>query len=313
MKIIRNIVAALFLLSMIGYGVLRFYDGFYSDKTAPVITLDEDAMELSVEDPEEMLMEGVTARDDQDGDLTDKVLIESIGSFLSDGSREVTYVVSDDAHNVGRAVRTLTYSDYRSPRFSCKEALRFPVGEQVDVLDYLTASDVLDGDLSSRIRLTYGQQSDLGMTEGRYELGYQVSNSAGDVSRVDLMVEIYDTKDEAYTPVIHLNRYICYVKKGKKFDPYQYIKEVSIGSRSYEPVKSATASPVEEGTKITGLFGELSNRESDREALDILYCQDIYVDNQVDTAKTGSDIITYKITTQDGYTGTARLAVVVYE
>lgn len=310
MKYIRTLVVVLFLLSIIGYGTLRFYDEKYSDKIAPTITVDEDAIEASVEDAEETLLEGVTARDDRDGDLTDRIAIESIGDFLSDGSRKITYVVCDSANNVGRASRTLTYSDYKPPQFACETALRFPADKELDILEYLTASDVLDGDLTGRIRLTHGYI----YTEpsaGTYELGYQVSNSAGDVSNIDLVVDIYDVEGIAYTPVINLNQYVCYVEKGKKINPYQYIEDVAIGSRIYEPVKSKTASPIEEGEAVSGLFGNLSNRGADDKLLETLYSQDIYIDNQVDTKETGTYTITYKVTTQDGYTGTARLFIVV--
>lgn len=312
MKYIRTLVIVLFLLSIIGYGTLRFYDEKYSDKTAPKITVETDTIEVSVEDADETLLEGVTARDARDGDLTDQIAIENIGAFMSDGSREITYVVCDSANNVGRASRTLTYSDYKSPQFACETPLRFPADKELDILEYLTASDALDGDLTGRIRLTHGYIY-TEPSEGNYELGYQVSNSAGDVSNIELTVEIYGTEDVAYTPVINLSKYVCYVRKGKSIDPYKYIKDVTIGSRVYKPVKSETASPIGEGEEVFGLFGNLSNRGTDDNLLETLYNQDIYIDNQVNTKETGSYTITYKITTQDGYTGTARLFVVVCE
>lgn len=312
MKYVRTFVVVLFLVSIIGYGALRYYDEMYSDKTNPVIQLDKDVIEVSVKDPEEALLEGVSAWDKEAGDLTDEIVIENMGPFLSDGSRKITYVVCDKANNIGRATRTLIYSDYEPPQFFCGTKLRFPAGKELNLLDYLTASDVLDGNLTNRIRQMHGNLPSE-PEAGEYEMGYQVANSAGDVSVIDLTVEIYDTEESVYIPDIDLKQYICYIEKGKHFDPYQYIDKVTVGSREYELVNMPDISPAEEESKVSGLFGNLSNREGDSKIPEKLYSQDIYIDNPVKVKKTGTYTVTYKITTEDEYTGSAKLFVVVYD
>lgn len=312
MKYIRIAVVVLFLCSFVGYFSLNLYSKRNADTTAPVITCETDAIEVSVEDPDEKLLEGVTASDDKDGDLTDEIVMENIGPFLSDGSRRITYVVCDDANNTAHAARTLTYSDYKSPRFSVSDQLRFPEGKELDILEYLTAKDVLDGNLTNRIRCTYGSlysEPDA----GNYEMGYQVSNSAGDVANIDLTVEIYKEEDENYVPSIHLSKYVVYIKKGKSFNPYQYLKEVAIGSRTFKIVTSSDEESAKEGTKVSGLFGDLSNKDAEDTVVAALFYNDIYVDNQVDTSKTGTYKVVYEINTEDGYKGTTGLSVIVYE
>ncbi len=312
MKYIRILVVMMFILSAGSYAVLRYYHEINLDETAPRIICSTDTIEISVEDPEEKLMEGVTASDDKDGDLTGEVIVENLGPFMSDGSRNITYVVCDSSNNTGRVSRTLTYSDYEPPRFSISRQLRFPAGTEVDILEYLHAEDCLDGNLTNQIRLTYGYLP-YEPDAGKYELGYQISNSAGDVSGIELMVEIYEPGDDMYTPVIHLKDYVVYVKKGKSFNPYQYIENVTVGSREFEVKASSGRITAEEGKRVKGLFGDLSNKDNDEDAAERLSFSDIYVDDPVNIRESGTYMVTYTVITEDGYTGTADLPVIVYE
>lgn len=312
MKYIRILVVTLFILSLGSYAGLRYYHELNLDEEAPEITCDKDRIEVSVEDPEEKLLEGVTASDDTDGDLTKEIIVESIGHFMSDGSRTITYAVCDSSNNTGRASRTLTYSDYSPPRFSLEQALRFPSGSDVDILDYLKAEDCLDGDLTNSIRRTEGYLF-YEPEPGSYDVGYQVSNSAGDVANIELKVEIYDADDSSCTPFINLTDYLVYIKKGKLFNPYQYVEDVTIGSRTFDIKTSSSESSAGKGEKTKGLFGDLSNREEDDELIEELHYSDIYIDNPVEVKKPGTYIVTYTVITEDGFTGSAALAVVVYE
>lgn len=312
MKYIRIIVVMLFILSIGSYAGLRWYHEQNLDDTAPVITCDQESIEISVEDPEEKLLEGVTASDNKDGDLTGDIIVESMSHFMKDGSRTITYAVCDSSNNTGRAVRTVTYSDYTPPRFSISQALRFPAEKDVDIFAYLKAEDCLDGDLTNRIRRTKGYLYYL-PEAGIYNMGYQVSNSAGDVEDIEVLVDIYDPAESNYVPVINLSDYAVYIKKGKLFNPYQYIEDVEIGSRIFEIEISSSETSAKEGEKVDGLFGDLANREEDEEIVDELHYDDIYVDNPVKTEKPGTYLVTYTIITEDAYTGQASLSVIVCE
>lgn len=312
MKYIRILVIILFVLSLGGYVGLRFYHELNLDESAPEITCDKEAIEASVEDPKEKLLVGVSALDDKDGDLTKEVIVENIGPFMSDGSRTITYVVCDSANNIGRASRTLTYSDYEPPRFSISESLRFPEGTDVDILNYLHAEDSLDGDLTGQIRLTHGYLP-YQPSAGKYELGYQVSNSAGDVSNIDLIAEVYEPEDSVYMPVVNLKDYVVYIKKGKLFNPYQYIQGITIGSREFEISTSSSETSAKEGKKVKGLFGNPGNMGDDDDAAEKLFYNDIYVNNPVNVKEAGVYTVTYTVITEDGFTGTTGLSVIVYE
>lgn len=76
------------------------------DRTAPTISFaDENSRKIYSERmSEEELLEGVSAFDDVDGDVTDSLLVEKI-SETSDGNVIVTYVVLDSSNNVAKKSR----------------------------------------------------------------------------------------------------------------------------------------------------------------------------------------------------------------
>lgn len=312
MRYIRVLVVVLFFLSLGGYAGLRIYNEQIKDDTPPVISCDQDSIRVSVKDKEEVLLQGLSATDDRDGDLTGQIVIESKGPFLSDGSRKINYAVCDNSNNIGHYTRTLTYKDYQPPRFELSQQLRFSAGEDFDVLEYLTATDVLDGNLTNRIRLTHGyiySQPDA----GTYSLGYQVSNSAGDDANIELLVEVCDPEKKNYLPSVELSDYVVYIKKGKNFNPYRYIEDVALGNRKLPINTDSSMESAKKDYQVTGLFGDLSNKGSTQREVSTIYYNDIYLDNPVDTETPGAYNVTYSITTEDGYTGTTGLSVIVYE
>ena len=101
----KKIVVILCVLDVILLGFSIFlYAG--EDRTAPVIVFGEEEPVYREGMDETELLEGVTARDERDGDVTDSLLIEKI-SGTGEGSVIVTYVARDEANNVEKVSRTL--------------------------------------------------------------------------------------------------------------------------------------------------------------------------------------------------------------
>lgn len=77
------------------------------DRTAPVISFGENLASYEEGMDEELLLQGVTAMDDKDGDVSDSLLVEKIAG--TNGKEViVTYVARDSANNVGKASRMFT-------------------------------------------------------------------------------------------------------------------------------------------------------------------------------------------------------------
>jgi hypothetical protein len=116
------------------------------------------------------------------------------------------------------ASRTVRYTDYEKPRFSLTKPLVFQAGGSVRVLSRLRASDVLDGDLSSSIRVT-SQNVDT-MLSGEYTITVQVTNSLGDIEILSLPLIL------TAGPVsqdLQLSEYILYLPAGTPYSPSRYI------------------------------------------------------------------------------------------
>ena len=82
------------------------------DTVGPVITVEEGILECRVSDPQEMLLTGVTAWDDRDGDVTASLLVESIYGISEENLTTVTYAAFDRAGNVSKLQRQIRYTDY---------------------------------------------------------------------------------------------------------------------------------------------------------------------------------------------------------
>lgn len=78
------------------------------DRKAPEITVEDTEISYTEGGDYEELLEGVTAEDNIDGDLTDQVFVDKIIQTGED-SGIVYYGVMDKHHNVGTARRTITY------------------------------------------------------------------------------------------------------------------------------------------------------------------------------------------------------------
>lgn len=88
-----------------------------ADKTIPVITVEEELIEVSLKATDEELLKGVSAHDEKDGDLTGNIIIESVSGFTEKGVSKITYAVCDSNNNVAKTTRKIRFNGYQSPKF----------------------------------------------------------------------------------------------------------------------------------------------------------------------------------------------------
>ena len=150
----KRALFALVLLCCAAFAVYRYLSGRNVDREPPQITMAQEELSLSVGDPRERLLEGVSAQDAQDGDVTASIVVESVRGIVSDKRFTVTYAAFDAAGNVSKAQRTVFYKDYAAPRFVLSAPLIFREGASLDVFAPLDAKDVFDGSLKDRIKGT---------------------------------------------------------------------------------------------------------------------------------------------------------------
>lgn len=249
------------------------------DHVAPEISFQSEELQVSVEMTEQDLLEGVSARDDRDGDVTAGIVIERISNISDDKCATVTYAAFDRAGNVAKATRTLRYVDYQSPRFSLTAPLVFRSGMSFDVLNYIHAEDLLDGDLDEKIKATLvggeGSISDVGV----HEVEFRVTNSMGETIYATIPVEVYQSG--TYNAAIELSENLIYLEKGALFTAERYLVSLNVPS------------------------GEISLQGA---PMDVT----IQIDSDVDTSVPGTYSAAYTVKS-GSYVGYTRLVVIVEE
>ena len=193
----------------------------FKDTTPPVITVEEQMLEISVKDDQDILMTGITATDNRDGDVTASLLVESVYGITEDHVTTVTYAAFDRAGNVSKIQRKVRYTDYRAPRFELDTSLCFPYNSGFDLLEYVGAQDVIEGDIRRRVRATLVSDTRSINEIGAHVVRMQVTNSLGDTVEIDFPVEVYDP--EWYTASVKLDEYLVYLEHGDSFDPEKYL------------------------------------------------------------------------------------------
>ena len=284
-------VLVFFAGSFLIFSGFLFTEHKQKDKAGPKITMDSETIYVSIHDKEEELLGGVKAWDQKDGDVSSTLGVESISHFMQKNERTIRIVAFDSDCHVARAEREVIYTDYHSPVFDLSRPLRFPLSA-ADLTDGMTVKDCIDGDLSDQIHITF--EDEMRNVPGEYQVVYQVTNEAGDVTRLPVTVELYDYSEEEERPKITLNTYLLHLKKGELLDPYRYLESVTVNGRVYKKEKAGT----------DGLSDS---------SQDILDPERISIENPVEQDVPGVYEVVYRVQDADGMDGHVRLIVCVEE
>lgn len=208
-------------LSVIGLGVYRFLEVRSVSGESPVITFDQNVLEVTTDATEAELLQGVTATDAEDGDVTDSVLVETSTHFVSDTTIEVTYAAFDSQGHVSKAKRSVRYVDYTPPKIYLTGPMVFSEAGVSELLSYVRASDCIDGDISSRVKVSAMESGALLSTPGYHMLEFRVTNSSGDTAYLKLAVEVVSAYSSSQK--LKLTDYLIYLPAGSEFDPEAYL------------------------------------------------------------------------------------------
>ena len=277
------------------------------DTKAPEIEIQQQVLEVSVEADDAALLQGITAKDNADGDVTDSLIVEKISSLTQEHTATVTYAAFDRAGNVAKANRTVKFTDYQPPKFQQNRSLTFPANSMQNILHFMGATDAIDGDLSSRVKGTILSNASGLNNPGLYQVEFRVTNSMNDTVYLTLPVEVYPSG--TYNANVGLSEYLVYVKTGTVFRGEDYLEKILVGTQEY-PLKNQSGA---EGNtaKIDLYFNEYVNPNSVTEPFVRVVNVDMVSD--VDTKTPGVYSVTYTVDYDGVYTGYARLNVVVEE
>lgn len=231
MRFLRTVILVCFCITAAIFGFYKFNEFRDRDDEAPVITSDADELFVSVNVTREELLAGLKAVDNKDGDVTDSIVTVSSSYFVSGTTVKMTYAAFDSHNNVSTYSRKVTYTDYRSPRFTLNTPLVFTSHSNPDYLAHISAYDVLDGDITSKITLIAQDSTYSDADTKTIPMVFQVTNSVGDTAEV--YVNADQVTQETYNrPAPELKEYIVYTTIGNTPDYRSYITGIRVGSKS---------------------------------------------------------------------------------
>lgn len=267
----------------------RGYESSIVDNKAPKISVSESISEISIKDPEEVLLTGVKATDNVDGDVSHSLIVEKVQFVGTKGKAKVTIAAFDKNGNVAKTEREVQYVDYDGLRFSLNSSLTFSQNSNFDIYGIVKVVDVFDGDISHRIRATTLEEVSI-TAVGLHNVEFKVTNSLGDTAEIVLPIEVYP--QGTYEASLSLKNYLVYLPKDANFNRNDYLKSFTLNGET------------------TDLSGYLPSG---------FYLR---TNGEVDTSTPGIYSVSYYVTQQVGsdnygigqaYQGYAKLIVVVEE
>lgn len=304
---------------------------------APTISF-ADALYLHLGQKSFNLMDGVSAHDVEDGDLTNKVVYANTVDINTEGTYQVTYQVADSAGHKTSATRDVVVTN-DAPVIHVLGDNQTEVGHAFDLLQGVTADDYQDGDLTTEIKVA----GDVDTSKlGDYELIYTVTDKNGAVTTLKRSVTVFAT-----VPTLDVSKVPTELKVGDQFNPKANVTAVSPYGDVIVAVDGSvdTSKPGSNELTFTATdkFGQKTvkkvtiNVVADKPTLDLskvptkLKVGDHFdpkasvtatspygdatvdVKGLVDTSKPGSYVLTYTVTDKFGQTTTQNLTITVSE
>lgn len=213
MKQIKIGLIGLLILLIVYQAVITYRTRGKSDH-APLITCSGDDLQIMCQYTKEDLLEGLSAYDEEDGNITEKILIGGFSDFIQPGVSSLEYAVYDQDGNIAILNRKVFFSDYVPPRVKILAPCVFKATDTAyhipSLSSYLEGWDMLDGNITKHMLITY---KDLDFSKpGKYTASVYLKNSFGDEVNLELPVHILESGIRGYSieltaePVIYLDK-----------------------------------------------------------------------------------------------------------
>ena len=221
MHFLRICVSVLAAVSVMVMAIFTITD--LSRKNQPVIKCDSgEILEVPTKISDQELLEYVTAFDEEDGDLTENIIVERQNYFLEKGLTTVNFAVCDSDNNTVKLKKKIKFSDYNSPQIKLLDDLLISTSETIDFKNVASAVDKYDGDISGKIKIISPNYNNL--KPGEYDINFKVTNSFSDTC--DITVKAIVTDEDYSAASIKLSDYLIYTKIGETVNFRDYIKGV---------------------------------------------------------------------------------------
>lgn len=222
-RLFAIVMVVLTVLSVGGVTLYSIHKSVADGGQPPEILFDKDQIDVAANAGDEELLQGVTALDKEDGDVTDSLMVETVSRFVEKDTVTVTYVAYDSQRHVARSSRSVHYTDYTPPRFTMSGPMLFVEKNVSDMLDSVGARDKIDGDISLKVHASFEDTASALSSVGTHTVTLSVTNSLGDTVRLDVPVKVVE--DSPRSDSIPLKTYLVYLKHGDAFDPRSYLAD----------------------------------------------------------------------------------------
>lgn len=194
----KGLVAMLFLAcAALLAGNVVVYIG--EDRNGPEISVPQEEITYVAGTDTSALLNGVTAQDDRDGDVTDTVTIESIIPNANQTGASVVYVAKDSKNNVTKETRTIVYSTDAN-QAAAQAAAEQAAADQA-AQDQAAAEQVAQGDAAGES----AQTTDDGAAQNEAAIAALSAES----------------------PRFYLTQYSVEVERGADLNELSYVQEIS--------------------------------------------------------------------------------------
>ncbi len=182
-----------------------------TDQKAPEITFDDSEITYRDGMSYSELLEGVTAYDDEEGDVTDSLAVESV-SPVDDKEAVVIYVAKDSKNNLVKQKRVIPY-DYQEPDETEEE--KTPGEEETVEEEGANIDNILPEDTQA-----VSEEGDAAV----------VPEPSPALSEEDAAKEEQEALADAMpagSPRIYLTDYVVHVSVGTTVDRLSYVKDIT--------------------------------------------------------------------------------------
>lgn len=181
-----------------GYTLSKYSNYIKIELSSPIVenilpVINAEDKDLYVNEEFDALKD-VTANDNEDGDLTNKIIItENTVNNKVAGTYKVTYKVVDSSNGETTKTIKVTVLENNAPVINASNKTLY-VGDKFNELENVTATDKEDGDLTHKIIVLENTVNT--NAQGTYKVSYQVTDSRNKTTTKDITVTIKEKVED---------------------------------------------------------------------------------------------------------------------
>lgn len=191
-----------------------------SDSKGPMITVEQRSITYVNGDDKTSLLDGVSAYDANDGDVTVSLIVKDITVLNSGDTAKVTYAARDNSNNISEAYRIVTYVDSDENYSEPDDEAMFQEAVEEEVIQEEETSENTEAESVDNPADEALQETDEPTEEATEEPQEEEKPEESEKPQP----KATDNKPEDKTPKITLKQKTVNINVGQTFNPSDYIK-----------------------------------------------------------------------------------------